>query len=731
MSPTGAGAGVSGTRFIATSDTPGTPPDPRRSVGEAAGLFVLVFLAYAAGAVLSWQSFGATVGPAFFPSAGITVAAMLLARRSRWPAIVAAIVLAEFLVDLFYGQTPDRAAWYATANAVEPLIGASLTLAWCRGAPDLRVRAGLVRFVGGAVLAGPLIGGLLGGTVTALNSAVWWPAAVMHWFAGDAIGVLVVASPILLWPRQSYVLRDRPIEAAGILTAAALLAWAAFWIDLPPSLLILPVLAWAALRLDMLGAALAGSLVAFVANLLTVWGRGLYAGLDLAEPSRLALAQVFIAVNLLAAMLIAQEAAGRVNAVREREIERRERLRLETLAGLAQRLSAALTPKDIGRALADQVLNEAGARALSLGLVDPAGRRLEWVTMSGYPQVVLDEFGAGIDLADRTVTTDVVRTGQPVLIRTAAEYGARYPDKERWSRISRAETTVGWPLNSGGAAIGALLLVWSEPQPLDNAQRAYVSAVATMVGQALVRARIYSDQHARAAVLQAAVLPTGPVETGGLDISVAYEPADVAQGLGGDWYDVMALPEGRTYFAVGDVVGHGLQAVEDMAQLRSAGRALAHQGLSPARLLSELNGFTRHASIGRFATMAVAILDPGQGALAYCTAGHPPPFLRRAAGGQSIRLSGARGPVLGPVPGAEYDEGTVRVSAGDILVLYTDGLVERPGMDLETGLGRAGRMIAGWDRRSGLDECCQALKEALAPRPRGDDVCIIAVRFTD
>jgi serine phosphatase RsbU (regulator of sigma subunit) len=272
-----------------------------------------------------------------------------------------------------------------------------------------------------------------------------------------------------------------------------------------------------------------------------------------------------------------------------------------------------------------------------------------------------------------------------------------------------------------------LLLVWSDPQPFDTAQRAYVSAVATMLGQALVRARIYSDEHARAAVLQSAVLPTSPVDTCGLDVAVTYEPA--AQGLGGDWYDIMPLPKGRSYLAVGDVVGHGLPAVEDMAQLRSAGRVLAHQGLPPAQLLAELNGFTRHASLGKFATMAVAILDPDEGVLSYSVAGHPPPFLRYAVDGEVVRLTDAHGPVLGPVHDATYTQGQVRVSPGDILVMYTDGLVERQGMDIEMGLARAQQMIAGWESGTSLSEYCEALQETLSPRPRSDDVCIIAVRF--
>lgn len=702
-----------------------------RLVADNLGLFAVVFLAFGAGAVLSWKSFGSEVGPAFFyPSAGVTVAAMMLSRRAVWPGIVAAVIAAEIVVDTYFGNPLGMASGFALANVVEPLVGASVVLAWCGGRPDLRRRRDFVAFVIGACLIGPLFGGLVGGTVSSSYDQSQWLSAVLSWWAGDALGVLVVAAPILLWATQSYIVLRRPWESAGVLGVTAALSVAAFWTEAPPSLLILPVLAWAALRLDMLGAALAGAVAAFLANIMATRGRGLFSHMDVSLETRVALTQVFIAVIVVVAMLIAQEAAGRMSAVRERESERRERMRLETLSQLAQQLSASLTPHDIGQALTDQVLNEAGAQALTLGLLSPDGRRLEFVAMSGYPPAVVDEFVSGVEVKDRTVVTDAVRSGQPVAVHTAAEYDQRYPGNAHWSKVSGAESSVGWPLTSGGKPIGVLLLVWSEPQALNTAQRAYISAVATMVSQALVRARVYVDEHARAAVLQSAVLPTSPVQTTGLDVCVTYEPADVAQGLGGDWYDVMSLPGDRVYLAVGDVVGHGLPAVEDMAQLRSAGRALAHQGLTPAQLLTELNGFTRDASQGKFATMAVAVFDRAEGSLTYCSAGHPPPLFRRAVTGKVSRLSDAHGPVLGPVAGASYTGGTLRIECGDILVMYTDGLVERHGRDLEAGIANAERMIADWNPDASVAPSCDVLQDRLAPRPRADDLCVIAVRFT-
>ncbi len=692
-------------------------------------LFATVALAYSAGAALAWQSFGAEVTPAFFPPAGVTVALMLLTPRSRWAVIVAAIVVAEVGVDLYYGVGATGALGYAVANSVEPLVGASLVSAWCQGAPDLRRRRDLAKFLAGACVAGPLVGGLIGGTLTAMSNDAGWTTSVVHWWAGDGVGALVVGAPILLWAKQSHILRSRLPETSLVLVVTALLALTALWWQAPPSLLLLPVMAWAAFRLDVIGAALAGAVVATTVNYMTNSGRGLFSELPVGAPARLAVTQAFIAVLVLVAMLMAQEAAGRVAAVRARETERRERDRLQVLAQLAQVLSASLTPSQIGDAVVKQLYSEAGAQAVALGLVTPDGQRLEWVKTAGYPSLVRDRFAGGIPLDDLTASTDAVRTGKPVVIADPREYQRRYPHSQDLMARTGAEAVINWPLTTGAKAIGLLGLMWTRPQPLDAAQLAYISAVATMVGQGLVRAQVYADEHARAAVLQAAVLPSEPADVADLDVAVSYEPADGEHGLGGDWYDVMALRKQRTYLAVGDVVGHGLPAVEDMAQLRSAGRAMALQGLPPAQLLAELNTFTAHASHGKFATMAVAVFDPQAGTLSYGSAGHPPALLRRARDGKVVRLVDGHGPVLGPIRDATYTQGQVRLEPGDVLVMYTDGLIERPGRDIETGISRAQRLIEHWDADTAVTDGCRQLTEILAVPPRKDDVCVVVVRL--
>ncbi len=709
----------------------GRGSDQRPALGDAVGLFGVVFLAYFLGAVLAWKSFGSAVGPAFFyPSAGVTAATMMLTARTRWPAVIVAIVVGEVLVDLYFGNTGTVAAGYAVANVVEPVVGAALTVAWCRGTPDLRARRDLVAFFAGACAIGPVFGGLIGGSVTALHGGTGWASAVVQWWAGDSIGVLVAATPILLWAKQYPVVRARPLETASVLVLAAVVSVAGFWSQAQPTMLILPILAWAAFRLDMLGAALAGTVVAFVATTMTSRGRGVFSEMDLSPASQLAVTQLFVGILLTVSLLVAQEAATRLQAVRDRDTERRERLRLETLSDLAQQLSVALTPAEMGRELKAHVLTDAGATALSLGLVSRDGRRLEWVTMAGYPVPLIEAYSAGLPLDTHTLAADTVRLGRPILLRSRGEYERRYPATAHWLDVTGAQTLACWPLDAGGKPIGILQLMWAEPQPLDAAQLAYFSAVATMVGQALVRARVYADEHARAAVLQSAVLPPVPGDADGLEVHVGYEPADAVQGVCGAWYDVMPLPGGRTYLAVGDVVGHGLPAVEDMAQLRSAARALAIQGLLPQRILSELNGFTRCVSQGGSATMAVAVFHARTGVLIYSVAGNPPPLLRRNTTGAVSRLSGSSGPALGPIPAAAYREGAVYLEPGDIVLLYTDGLVRQQSRDIDVGITQVERIVAGWDRDTPLMHDSTALYATVAPRPRVDDVCSIAVRVT-
>lgn len=704
MWPDDVGSGPSTTRH-------GPPP-----LSHATRVFVIVFAAYVAGAVASALAFGSTTASAFFVPGGITVAALLLTRRSLWPVIVAAIVAAELLVDLQSGLNWKISAGFVLGNVVEAVVGAAVVRAWCDGTPDLRRTRDLTRYVLGAAGVGALCGAVVGGLTK------WWAfgvplvQGVTQWFAGDAISVLVVGTSILLWRKQFHMLSARPLETVAILVAAAVLSFVGFGTPIPPGTTVLPILAVAALRLGVLGTALTGVVVAAIGNYLTGTHHGLIGEANTADPIRVAFAQLFVAVTVLTAMVIAQEVATRTSAVRERDVERGQRLRLESLSELARQLAAGLTPRDVGRALERQLPRDLGATSFHLGQLNHDRSRVEWVAAMGDPPLVPARFAGVLPLSEPGIITEAVQTAQPVVIIPNG-------DDDHGQDASLA----AWPLLSGEHATGVLLLGFEGRQSFDAEQLTYISAVAAMVGEALARAQSYADEHARAVVLHSALHPASPLSTVGVDYSVCYEPADTIHGLGGDWYDVMALPKNRTYLAVGDIVGHGLKAVEDMAQLRSAGRTMAHRGQSPARVLADLNNFTEDVIHGEFATGVVAVFDHAAGQLTYSSAGHPPAFLRQADSGRVIRLAESAGPVLGPVAGAAFEDAVIRVEPGDALVMYTDGLVERDGVPIWAGIDAMERLLVEWPAGMSLDP--QAMAERLVPSPRSDDVCVLVVRF--
>src|SRR5258708_16539869 len=150
----------------------------------------------------------------------------------------------------------------------------------------------------------------------------------------------------------------------------------------------------------------------------------------------------------------------------------------------------------------------------------------------------------------------------------------------------------------------------------------------------------------------------------------------------------MGARKGGSCLAGGDVGGDGVVAAEDMTQLRTAGRAVGIQGHEPERLVAELSTMTGHVTHGSFATMAIAILHPGDLSVTYGSAGHPPMLLRHGRSGTVTRLSCASGPALGTVDDATYVQGQATLDHGDVLLMYTDGLVERRGEDIDDGIAR-------------------------------------------
>jgi serine phosphatase RsbU (regulator of sigma subunit) len=427
---------------------------------------------------------------------------------------------------------------------------------------------------------------------------------------------------------------------------------------------------------------------------------------------------------------MAETTSRALERARLREAERREHARVEALADLTRLLAAAPTPEAIGEVVAERVRAAVGgADALRLGVVSQDGRRLMWVTTAGYAGQI-SEPCPDLPMDVPTAATDAAGTGRPVIIRTPAEYEQRYPGPDTPAVIAHGSSWLTWPLRVGTAPVGAISLTWKHPQQFEQGQLSFVAAVADLVAQAQVRARAYADEHALAAVLQRAIMPTTVAVIPGLQIGASYRQAGTTRQVGGDWYDALGLPGHRAYLAVGDVVGHGLAAAEDMTQLRNAGRTLAIAGYQPASILEELARVTDWATSGKFATAAAAIIEPDVSVITYATAGHPPILIRRAKTGTVEIPPPAEGPAL-CLPSdhdfPQYTQGQTGFDVGDIMLMYTDGLIERRGEDLEEGIARVAERLQAWQPGAPLGSFCDELIASLGTEPQLDDMCVLAV----
>ncbi|GHI03779.1 protein phosphatase [Streptomyces cellostaticus] len=261
-----------------------------------------------------------------------------------------------------------------------------------------------------------------------------------------------------------------------------------------------------------------------------------------------------------------------------------------------------------------------------------------------------------------------------------------------------------------------------------TAQRSAELALVESERAMLLQRGILQAERALAARLQHALLPlpSKPVRLAGLRIEVAYLPAQSGIHVGGDWFSAIELPDDAALFAVGDVVGHGIGAVATMAQLRFAAKGMVSTGSSLTGALARLNRLLLHSRDDRTtATMVLARYDPGTHVLAWAQAGHPPPLLVRR--GEVRYLDRPGGMLLGASANPVFESAELRLEPGDRLVLYTDGLVERPGEDIDAAFARLADAVRA-DGRGGAGSL-EALLATMLADERRDDVCVLDIRM--
>ena len=363
--------------------------------------------AYALGAHFTFWFFADPAsGAAFFPPAGLTVAALLLSPRSWWPWLLASVAVAEIAVDVSHHESLSMAIGFATANIAEPLAGALLLLAVARRVGPT-TRGVLVHYVACAVVIGPIVGAAVGAGVATTFGTATFGSTMLRWWLGDAVGVLVVATPILAWNRRhSFEVAARlpeDLAIAGVAAAATVLP-ALFWHHGSVTYLALPVLMWAALRGGPLGVGISGFAVAFSVDwvILTNRTNTLFAAHD---PERTLInVQLFIAVTLLAALAFAVEVAERARAERVLADAETRRVR-EELAGLDaagnERRRIAREAHDIfGHALNIMILSAGAARRV-LDADPPAAQEL-LVTAEEAGREAFRDLDAALGLVDQS-----------------------------------------------------------------------------------------------------------------------------------------------------------------------------------------------------------------------------------------------------------------------------------------------------------------------------------------
>ncbi|MGW2542622.1 SpoIIE family protein phosphatase [Kitasatospora sp. NPDC001574] len=256
------------------------------------------------------------------------------------------------------------------------------------------------------------------------------------------------------------------------------------------------------------------------------------------------------------------------------------------------------------------------------------------------------------------------------------------------------------PLIASGRQVGSCLITFATERAFGREDRTLYSAFAGILAQSLERARLYDTHHHRATELQRAMLPRSLPRLPGIASAARYLPSTEGMQIGGDWYDLLRLPEGRIGLVIGDVQGHNAEATAVMGQLRSGLRAYATDGHDPAATLSRTSRLLTELDTDLFATCLYLTLDPADGTLRAARAGHPAP-VRIAENARAVELELPGGPPLGVDPDAPYPLAVEHLAPGETLLAYTDGLVEDREEDYDESVHRMLGGLELWARNTG------------------------------
>jgi hypothetical protein len=398
--------------------------------------------------------------------------------------------------------------------------------------------------------------------------------------------------------------------------------------------------------------------------------------------------------------------------------------RLEGLYRTAELAGASLDAEDIARSYVANAISRLGLAIAAVLLVDEAEGVLTPVAHRGLPIGFWDRIPP-FTVDGRNMASVVWRTGEPVAFGNLDDPAVPQATRGAARLVPELRALIVVPVQARRETIGVALFGWTRERDFDADDLDYFTSMANALAVGIMNARLYAAEHHIAQTLQEALLVV-PDRLPGLVIDDLYRSATEAATVGGDFYDVFQIEQGRAGIIIGDVSGKGVSAAAMTVLVKSIVKAAAYRGLTPAEVMAEANEATIRASAeGIFATVFFGVLDTRTGELCFCSGGHPPGMVRRADG--EVEVLAGHSPIVGGFAGVRYGDQCMHLERGDTLVLYTDGVLEaRDGGELY-GEERLVRVVA---------ETAEDLPSAIVAGVRDftggrlpDDAAVLAVKY--
>jgi PAS domain S-box-containing protein len=424
------------------------------------------------------------------------------------------------------------------------------------------------------------------------------------------------------------------------------------------------------------------------------------------------------------------------------------RAQLRMLAEATTQMTAALGVVDACERLARSLVPEL-ADLCAVDVLDVPGRgvprRLAVAAREPVDEERLRDLGRlrNYHVGGGSDTGHVLAGDRPLLVPELPELGAdRYPEDPAAAAVYdtlRLRSVMVVPVRARGRVLGALTLLTQHPYGRRYGARDLHLAtdIAGRAGLAIDNARLYETEHAAAVTLQRSLLPEVS-GVAGVQVAARYLVGVDGNQVGGDWYDVLDLPDGALGLAIGDVAGHDLRAAAAMGQLRGVLRSYAWDGGRPGSVLDRCDQLVQGLEMAAMATAVYARVEPpdpdGGRMLCYANAGHPAPLLVEPDG-TLVRLDEQRSPMIGAVrslgrrTGPGRAEAVRRCPPGTLLVLYTDGLTDTVGEDADKRTALLERTVAELPPDAAADDVVERVLEVCSPPRLRDDVALLAVRL--